>query len=64
LRRPDDQALNEFGPDFSPDGDRIAYQAGAIDVPVVFFGPADIYVIDADGGQADNLTNSPDFDAA
>lgn len=63
IRQLTDTADNESFPDFSPDGDRIAYSAGTLDVPEPGdFGPSDIYVIDAGGGQSDNPTNSPDFD--
>lgn len=62
IRQLTDSVENEAFPDFSRDGGRIAYDAGSIDVPEPGdFGPPDIYVIDADGGAANNLTNSPEF---
>lgn len=61
IRQLTDTADNESFPDFSPDGGRIAYNAGTLDVPNPGdFGTTDIYVIDADGGEPANLTNSPE----
>lgn len=56
-----DSAENDVDPDFSPDGRRIAYDSGTIDIPEPGdFGPPDIFVIDARGsGSAVNLTNDP-----
>jgi Tol biopolymer transport system component len=60
IRQLTDSPDNESFPDFSPDGERIAYDAGTVDVPNPGdFGATDIYVIDADGGEPANLTNSP-----
>lgn len=56
-----DTPENDINPDFSPDGRRIAYDSGTLDIPEPGdFGPPDIFVIDARGsGSAVNLTNDP-----
>jgi Tol biopolymer transport system component len=56
-----DSPENDVDPDFSPDGRRIAYDSGTVDVPEPGdFGPPDILVVDAQGsGTAVNLTDDP-----
>jgi hypothetical protein len=49
--------LNQTGPEWSPDGSRIAFYAYR-----ETGGNADIYVMNADGTGINNLTNTPDAD--
>jgi dipeptidyl aminopeptidase/acylaminoacyl peptidase len=61
----------DFRPDFSPDGARIAFSTDR-DTPVAghpVFGftrqrEGDVYVIDRDGGNAQRLTATPDWDGS
>lgn len=52
------QSANEFDAEWSPDGSQIAFEARKR------AGEFDIYVIDADGGSARNLTPQPSRDGA
>lgn len=49
----DDPGL-EFMATWSPDGDRVAYVAGAS-----WDSPSDLYVLDLDGGQPERVSNTP-----
>lgn len=61
VKRLTDSPENDLNPDFSPDGDLIAFESGTLDIPEPGdFGPPDILVIPAGGGQAVNLTNDPE----
>ena len=63
VRQLTDTVLNESNADFSPGGDRLAYEAFLIDVPEPGdVGPDDIYVMDLQSGVVINITNSPDVD--
>ena len=64
LRRLTDNSDKDFSPSWSPDGKRIAFTSdrdGHVDLqhgaPI-----PEIYVMDADGGNQQNLTNNPNAD--
>ncbi|MFC5491991.1 hypothetical protein [Nocardioides caricicola] len=45
----------ELMPTWSPDGERVAYVSGA-----AWDSPTDLYVLDVDGGESEQLTSTPD----
>ena len=61
-RRLTDNPADDRGPSWSPDGKRIAFMSMR-DGHVIDFAPTyEIYIMEADGGNPQNLTNNPSDD--
>ena len=52
---------NNIEASWSPDGEKIAFSHGVFDPEAGEFEPFDIYTIEVNGGELENLTNTPDI---